>query len=69
MAERAEFLDLFGLNANLLHTSDARAIALIEPEHFHAFARVYVKDDGTVVLQAAEDIYRSPDDYSILVQH
>jgi hypothetical protein len=69
MVQRAEFLDLFGLSNDLLHTSDARAIALIEPEHFHTFARVYVKDDGTVVLQAAEDIYRSPNDYTILVTH
>lgn len=68
MAQRAEFLDLFGINKELLLTPDARGIALVESSE-HVFARVFTKPDGTIVLQAADDIYPNPSDYRVFIKH
>jgi hypothetical protein len=63
MSERADFLDLFGVNKTLLYCSASRGIVVNDQDH--PFARIYMKPDGTVVLQAAEDIYGHRDDFNI----
>lgn len=63
MSERANFLDLFGVSKTLLYCSASRGIVFNDQDR--SFARIYLKPDGTVVLQAADDIYGHRDDFNI----
>jgi hypothetical protein len=65
MFERAEFLDLFGVDSDLLYTDDNRAIALTEPDGL-TIGRIFLKD-GHIVLQSGDHLPVDPTDFKVRV--
>lgn len=68
MSDHVGFLDLLGVDEHLLHTSDARAIALVHEDEGRPFGRLFIASDGRVVLRTG-DMLRDPCDFTMKVKN